>query len=49
LWRRLPRQTSKGEIEPIIDSTFPFDQAGDAHHHVQQARNVGKVLLVPDV
>ncbi len=39
---------AKGEIEPIIDSTFPFDEAGDAHDHLQQARNVGKVLLVPE-
>lgn len=36
-----------GRIEPVIDSMFPFSQAGKAHDQLQQARNVGKVLLIP--
>lgn len=39
---------SEGKISPIIDSTFPFSKAGDAHDQLQKARNVGKVLLIPD-
>ncbi|MFN8051790.1 MAG: medium chain dehydrogenase/reductase family protein [Acidimicrobiales bacterium] len=37
-----------GIIEPVVDSTFPFSRAGDAHDQLQQARNIGKVLLIPD-
>ncbi len=36
-----------GEIEPIIDSTYPFDKARDAHTQLEEARNFGKVVLVP--
>jgi len=38
----------KGVIEPIIDSTFPFSRTADAHAQLEQARNFGKVLLLPD-
>jgi NADPH:quinone reductase-like Zn-dependent oxidoreductase len=34
-------------IAPVVDSTFPFERAAEAHHHIQDRRNVGKVLLVP--
>lgn len=36
-----------GRIAPVIDSTFPFERAADAHDQLQKARNVGKVLLIP--
>jgi NADPH:quinone reductase-like Zn-dependent oxidoreductase len=39
---------SEGRIEPVVDSTFPFGKAGDAHDQLQKARNIGKVLLLPD-
>ena len=39
---------SEGKIEPVVDSVFPFSKAADAHDQLQLARNVGKVLLVPD-
>lgn len=34
-----------GTVEPIIDSVFPLEQAGDAHEYVRQNRNIGKVIL----
>jgi NADPH:quinone reductase-like Zn-dependent oxidoreductase len=37
----------RGEIEPIIDSRFGFDEAGRAHQQLAEARNFGKVVLVP--
>ena len=36
-----------GEIDPVIDSTYPFDKAHDAHSRLEEARNFGKVVLVP--
>ncbi|MGO9028258.1 MAG: synaptic vesicle VAT-1 family membrane protein [Acidimicrobiales bacterium] len=37
----------RGDIAPVIDSTFPFDRAGQAHEQLGQARNFGKVVLTP--
>jgi NADPH:quinone reductase-like Zn-dependent oxidoreductase len=37
----------RGEITPVIDSTFPFAEAGEAHRQLDRALNFGKVVLVP--
>lgn len=37
----------RGAIRPRIDRVFPFEQAAEAHRHLQGRRNIGKVLLVP--
>ena len=37
----------QGVIEPVIDSIHPFDQVAAAHDRLESAKNVGKVLLVP--
>ncbi|UYG04202.1 NAD(P)H-quinone oxidoreductase [Halomonas sp. LR3S48] len=39
-----PRLTS-GEIRPLIDRTWPIDEAEAAHAHVERDANIGKVLL----
>ena len=39
--------TSDGALEPVVDRTFPFAQAGEAHAYIQDRKNFGKVLLVP--
>ena len=36
-----------GAIAPHIDRVFPLTEASDAHHYLQDRRNVGKVLLDP--
>ena len=36
-----------GSLSPVIDRTFPFEQAGEAHAYLQDRRNFGKVLLTP--
>ncbi|RMH43700.1 MAG: alcohol dehydrogenase [Deltaproteobacteria bacterium] len=36
-----------GVLAPVVDRTFPFDRAADAHRYIQERRNFGKVLLVP--
>jgi len=35
-------------FDPVVDRTFPFSQAGDAHAYIQDHKNFGKVLLTPD-
>jgi NADPH:quinone reductase-like Zn-dependent oxidoreductase len=40
LWRQ-------GVVKPKIAQTFQFTEAVQAHHFIQDRRNIGKVLLVP--
>lgn len=37
-----------GTFDPVVDRTFPFDRAGEAHAYIQDRKNFGKVLLTPD-
>jgi synaptic vesicle membrane protein VAT-1 len=37
----------RGEIDPVIDSRYSFDEASRAHEQLGQARNFGKVVLTP--
>jgi NADPH:quinone reductase-like Zn-dependent oxidoreductase len=34
-------------LTPVVDKTFPFAKAGDAHRFIQDRKNFGKVLLLP--
>jgi NADPH:quinone reductase-like Zn-dependent oxidoreductase len=34
-------------FRPKIDQTFPFAGAAEAHHYLQDRKNIGKVLLIP--
>jgi NADPH:quinone reductase-like Zn-dependent oxidoreductase len=36
-----------GVARPVIAERFPLARAAEAHHYLQDRRNVGKVLLVP--
>ena len=36
-----------GRFRPVIDSTFPFEQAAEAHRRLEASGHVGKILLVP--
>ena len=33
-------------VEPVIAERFPLERAAEAHHFIQDRRNIGKVLLV---
>jgi len=37
----------KSEISPVVSATFPFEKAAEAHHYIQDRKNIGKVVLVP--
>ncbi|XP_056404009.1 synaptic vesicle membrane protein VAT-1 homolog [Hyla sarda] len=39
----------QGQIKPKIDSVYPFEQVGDAMRQMQEKKNIGKVILVPEV
>ncbi len=43
----LVRWAREGALRPVVAERFPFDRAAEAHHFIQDRRNVGKVLLVP--
>ncbi|HUF75837.1 MAG TPA: NAD(P)H-quinone oxidoreductase [Longimicrobiales bacterium] len=34
-----------GELRPVIDRTFPADEAAEAHRYMEENRNFGKILL----
>jgi NADPH2:quinone reductase len=37
---------SKGQVKPLIDSTFPFEKVADAHARMDGGHHVGKIVLV---
>jgi putative PIG3 family NAD(P)H quinone oxidoreductase len=43
VWPKLP---AREPIRPVIDSTFPFERAGDAHRRLEASAHVGKIVLV---
>ncbi|TJY41268.1 NAD(P)H-quinone oxidoreductase [Cohnella pontilimi] len=40
----LPR-LADGRLKPVIDSVWDWEQANEAHAHMEQNRNVGKIVL----
>jgi NADPH:quinone reductase-like Zn-dependent oxidoreductase len=38
----------KGRLDPVVSEAFPFERAADAHRYIAEAKNVGKVVLVPE-
>lgn len=34
-----------GTIRPVIDSIYPIEQANEAHRHMAENRNIGKIIL----
>ncbi len=38
---------AQGVVKPKIARSFRFDEAPQAHHFIQDRRNIGKVLLLP--
>ena len=34
-----------GRVRPVIHSTYPLDQAADAHREMESSRHIGKILL----
>ncbi|WP_376788686.1 quinone oxidoreductase [Thermoflexus sp.] len=49
LWRagEVLDLVATGQLKVFIDSTFPLEQAADAHRRLVSRQTVGKVLLIP--
>jgi NADPH:quinone reductase-like Zn-dependent oxidoreductase len=57
LWDEIPRVNewlealigcwNRHEIAPVISQTFPLDRAAEAHHYMQDRKNLGKIILIP--
>ncbi|XP_025020417.1 synaptic vesicle membrane protein VAT-1 homolog isoform X2 [Python bivittatus] len=39
---------NQGKIKPKVDSVWPFEQVVDAMKQMQEKKNVGKVVLIPE-
>jgi putative PIG3 family NAD(P)H quinone oxidoreductase len=36
---------SRGEVKPVIDSTFPLEKASEAHRRMETNAHIGKIIL----
>lgn len=45
--QRLINEAAAGELEVLIDKTFPLSQAAEAHAYIESRKAVGRVLLIP--
>jgi NADPH2:quinone reductase len=36
---------AEGKIRPVIDSTFPLEQASAAHARMETSQHIGKIVL----
>ena len=43
----LSRGLERGDYEPVVAESFPFERAAEAHRFIAERRNVGKVVLTP--
>lgn len=47
MFDQIVQLAAEGIFTPIIDRSFGFDEAPEAHRYIQDRRNFGKVLLTP--
>jgi len=45
--QRLIDEAARGELEVVIDRTFPLSEAAAAHAYIESRQAVGRVLLIP--
>jgi NADPH:quinone reductase-like Zn-dependent oxidoreductase len=45
MFEDMNRAIAVHQIRPVIDRTFPFEQAADAYRYLQSAGHVGKVVI----
>lgn len=38
----------EGWVNPHVDKSFPFERAAEAHAYIENRKNIGRVVLVPD-
>jgi synaptic vesicle membrane protein VAT-1 len=48
VWMRdILRGVEEGWVQPYVDRSFSFTDAGKAHQYLEERKNTGKVILVP--
>jgi NADPH:quinone reductase-like Zn-dependent oxidoreductase len=47
-FKRLLHAVSEGKIKPVIDRTFPLEEAREAQKYFKKAGKLGKVVLLPE-
>jgi synaptic vesicle membrane protein VAT-1 len=45
--REIMAGVNEGWVRPHVDRAFTFDEAREAHRHIEARKNIGKVVLVP--
>jgi NADPH:quinone reductase len=45
--QRLINEAARGELQVVIDRSFPLSEAAAAHAYIESRRAVGRVLLIP--
>jgi len=45
--QRLIDEAARGELQVLIDKTFPLSEAAAAHAYIESRQAVGRVLLIP--
>ncbi len=46
--RDLMQLLGEGILDPVVDRTFPLEEAARAHHYIQDRKNLGKIVLTVD-
>ncbi|MEM6995564.1 MAG: medium chain dehydrogenase/reductase family protein [Myxococcota bacterium] len=44
---QIVERVDAGDFKPVVDRTFSFDEASQAHAYIQDRKNFGKVILMP--
>jgi NADPH:quinone reductase len=44
---RLLERVASGELQVVIDRTFPLAEAAEAHRYIESRAAFGRVLLIP--
>ncbi|KHE71764.1 zinc-binding dehydrogenase [Halobacillus sp. BBL2006] len=47
-FKRMLEAISEGKIKPVIDRTFPLEQAREAQSYFKEAGKMGKIVLLPE-
>jgi len=45
MFEAMNRAFSFNKIQPIVDTTFPFDAAPDAYRHMAAGAHFGKIVI----
>ena len=43
----LMEDVARGDLEVIVDRTYPLSQAAEAHAYIESRAAVGRVVLIP--